>query len=264
MPIATLSANDAIKTMKANHNSRWPKRGDTNRLSPMARPDFKAGCVLPAGGKIFTIGSCFARNVESALAERGFNLPALDVLNQDDDFNAVGPAVMNNYGAPSIYNELKWAFEDETNEDACFAQQGKGWVDLHLKNSMAPADLDIVRTRRRALRAAYRSIEECDAVIITLGLSEVWFDTQTGYYLNLAPRRSMMRDMPERFELHVLSYAETCVGVDQTTRARRHSGDCHRIPRSGDCNLPRCGCDGRQYIFQIRAAHRRRRNHAHA
>lgn len=216
MPIAKLNATDAIQSMKANHNSRWPKRGDTNRLSPMARPDFKAGCVLPAGGKIFTIGSCFARNVESALIERGFNLPARDVLDQDEDFNAIGPAVMNNYGAPSIYNELKWAFEEDVDEGACFEQIGNGWVDLHLHNTIRPADIDVVRMRRRAMRAAYRSIEDCDAVIITLGLSEVWFDTQTGYYLNLAPRRTMLRDQPDRFELHVLSYGET---MDYLTKA---------------------------------------------
>lgn len=223
MPIATLSASEAIHSMKSNLNSRWPKRGDVNRLSPMARPAFDAGFTLPAGGKIFTIGSCFARNVENALQERGFNLPALDVLNQDDEFNAVGPAVMNNYGTPSIYNELKWAFEDETDEDACFFEMSNGWVDLHLKNSMRPADLDVVRTRRRAIRAAYRSIVECDAVIITLGLSEVWFDTQTGYYLNLAPRRSMLRDQPERFELHVLTFAETMAYLqDAMELIKRH------------------------------------------
>lgn len=216
MPIAKLNATDAIQSMKANYNSRWPKRGDTNRLSPMARPDFKAGCVLPAGGKIFTIGSCFARNVESALIERGFNLPARDVLDQDEDFNAIGPAVMNNYGAPSIYNELKWAFEEDVDEGACFEQMGNGWVDLHLHNTIRPADIDVVRMRRRAMRAAYRSIEDCDAVIITLGLSEVWFDTQTGYYLNLAPRRTMLRDQPDRFELHVLRYGET---MDYLTKA---------------------------------------------
>ena len=103
----------------------------------------------------------------------------------------------------------KWAFEDGTDEDACFYQMGNGWVDLHLHNTMRPADLEVVRNRRRALRAAYRSIVDCDAVIITLGLSEVWFDTKTGFYLNMTPRQSMLREAPDRFELHVLSYSET-------------------------------------------------------
>lgn len=224
MPIAKLSASEAIDSVKSNPNSRWPKRGSANRLTPMAKPHFTPGFTLPKGGTIFTIGSCFARNVERALKERGFRLPALDVLDSDDDFKSVGSRVLNNYGAPSICNELKWAFEDETNEDACFYQMGNGWVDLHLHNTMRPADLETVRLRRRALRAAYRSIVDCDAVIITLGLSEVWFDTQTGYYLNMAPRRSMLRECPDRFELHVLSYAETMENLREAIELIREKG----------------------------------------
>ena len=209
MPIIKLSASEAIDSVKSNPNSRWPKRGTINRLSPMAKPGLSTGFTLPVGGTIFTIGSCFARNVERVLQDRGFKLPAFDVLDQDEDFASVGNRVLNNYGAPSICNELKWAFEDETDEDACFYQMGNGWVDLHLHNTMRPADLEVVRNRRRALRAAYRSIVDCDAVIITLGLSEGWFDMKTGFYLNMAPRRSMVREAPDRFELHVLSYSET-------------------------------------------------------
>ena len=47
MPIATLTASEAIESVKSNPNSRWPKRGTMNRLSPMAKPQFKAGFNLP-------------------------------------------------------------------------------------------------------------------------------------------------------------------------------------------------------------------------
>lgn len=175
----------------------------------MAKPSFETGFLLPQGGTIFTIGSCFARNIEKVLEDRGFKLPAVEVLETVEDFKALGRGVLNNYGAPSIYNELKWAFEDDDSDDVQFCAMGNGWVDLHLLSTMRPADLETVRMRRRALRDSYRSISRCDAVIITLGLSEVWFDTETGYYLNMAPRRALLRAFPERFELHVLSYSET-------------------------------------------------------
>ncbi|MEL6958944.1 MAG: GSCFA domain-containing protein [Pseudomonadota bacterium] len=213
MPITRLSATDAVAQAKSNANARWPQRGTSPRLGSMAEPAFKAGCTLPQGGRIFTIGSCFARNVEKALDAEGFHLPALDLLENAEEFKSLGRGVLNNYGAPSILNELKWAFDegsaDAANEEAQFCRMGSGWVDLHLLNTMRPDTLDVVRMRRRALRNAYRSITECDAVIITLGLSEVWFDTQTGFYLNMAPRRALMRDYPDRFELHVLNHAET-------------------------------------------------------
>lgn len=224
MPIAKLTASEAIESVKSNPYARWPKRSVTNRLSPMAKPHFTAGFTLPKDGTIFTIGSCFARNVERALGQRGFKLPALDVLDKDDDFATVGSRVLNNYGAPSICNELKWAFEDEIDEDACFYETASGWVDLHLLTSMRPADLETVRLRRRAIRESYRSIETCDAVIITLGLSEVWFDTQTGYYLNMGPRRSILRDEPDRFELHVLSFGETMSHLREAIALIREKG----------------------------------------
>ena len=224
MPITKLSASEAIEQVKSNPNGRWPKRGELNRLSPMAQPAFTPGFTLPKGGTIFTIGSCFARNVERALKDRGFRLPALDVLAKDPEFASVGSRVLNNYGAPSICNEIKWAFEDDTDEEACFYQMGNGWVDLHLQNTMRPAELDVVRLRRDAIRTAYRSIAECDAVIITLGLSEVWFDTQTGYYLNMAPRRAMLRADPDRFELHVMSFEETINNLREAVDLIREKG----------------------------------------
>lgn len=224
MPIAKLNALDAISQSKSNTHSRWPQRGTSNHLSPLAKPKFTPGFQLPQGGTVFTIGSCFARNIERVLDERGFKLPALELLNSEEDFKRVGNNVLNNYGAPSILNELTWAFEDEINEDACFCRNGSGWVDLHLQNTMRPTDLDTLRLRRRALNAAYRSIETCDAVVITLGLSEVWFDTHSGFYLNTAPRRAMMRADPDRFELHVLSYEETISHLRRSIELIRDKG----------------------------------------
>lgn len=218
MPIVTIAGPDAITTMKANPEAQWPKRNGSTRVVPVAKPGFVPAFSLTPGDTVFTIGSCFARNVERSLKDRGFRLPALDVLEADPEFQTVGSRVLNNYGVPSILNELRWAFanEDDIDETALFTQMGNGWVDLHLHNTMRPTELETLRLRRRAIRAAYRSIAECKAVIITLGLSEVWFDTQTGYYLNMAPRRAMLRSDPDRFELHVLSYDET---RDMLTRA---------------------------------------------
>jgi len=153
-------------------------------------------------------------------------LPALDVLAADPDFETVGSRVLNNYGAPSILNELRWAFAEEgdIDEAALFYQLGQSWVDLHLQNTMKPTDLDTLRLRRRAIRQAYRSIAGCNAVIITLGLSEVWFDKATGYYLNMAPRRAMLRADPDRFELHVLSYDETRAMLFEAVELIRRHG----------------------------------------
>lgn len=54
------------------------------------------------GEKVFTIGSCFARNVETELMKVGFDVPVRRVLHD----LGLGSEVINNFGTPSIYNEM--------------------------------------------------------------------------------------------------------------------------------------------------------------
>lgn len=224
MPLMRIPAEEATRVLKGNPMGRWPKRGQPGRLSPLAKPGFSPGFRLTPGEAVFTIGSCFARNVERELGERGFRLPALDVLKADETFASVGSRVLNNYGVASICNELTWALSEAPPEEALFAPCGDGWIDLHLNSAIRPAPLEVVRLRRKAIRAAYRSISDCHAVILTLGLSEVWFDTATGHYLNTAPRRSLMRATPDRFELHVLSFEETRDTLARAVDLLQHHG----------------------------------------
>lgn len=44
---------------------------------------------------------------------------------------------------------------------------------------------------------------------MTLGLVEVWFDTKTGTYLNPMPLTSLLKQNPDRFQLHTLTFDET-------------------------------------------------------
>ncbi|WP_298018323.1 GSCFA domain-containing protein [uncultured Parasphingopyxis sp.] len=208
MPITELDSATAIDTMKANGAATWPKRGSPNRLSPIAKPRLQSRFELEGGESVFTIGSCFARNVERELAARGFVLPANDAIKDDPDLVAMGTGVLNNYGTPSIYNEIYWALERDYRDEECFYPVGSKWVDMHLLQKLRPTDLDTCRLRRRAITEAYREIPNSRVIVITLGLSEVWLDTKTGVYLNNPPRRGMLRDDPDRFKLHVLTFDE--------------------------------------------------------
>lgn len=208
MPLIELDSATAIDTLKSNGASMWPKRGEANRLSPIAKPRLQPKFQLLEGETIFTIGSCFARNVERELAARGFALPAHQAVKADPDFMKFGTGVLNNYGTPSIYNEIHWALEREFRDEECFLQVGSKWIDMHLPNTLRPADLETCRARRAVITEVYRQIPKCRIVIITLGLSEVWLDTKTGVYLNAPPRRGMLREEPDRFKLHVLSFDE--------------------------------------------------------
>lgn len=208
MPLVKINSATAVQTLKANASAMWPKRGKHNRLSPIAKPRLQPQFQLEAGDTIFTIGSCFARNVERELLARGFRLPAMEAIQNDPDFSVFGTGVLNNYGTPSIWNEINWALERDYKTEECFFSSNDKYFDMHLPSGLRPTDLATCQKRRQVITEAYRQIPKCRVVIITLGLSEVWMDTKTGVYLNAPPRRGMMRSEPDRFELHILSFEE--------------------------------------------------------
>jgi thioredoxin-like negative regulator of GroEL len=206
MPLIRFSAEQAIENRKTNRYGSWGDRASPNRVEPVAKPGFDVPFKIQPGSKIFTVGSCFARNVEEELERRGFELPMRRVMLRD-----APTAILNNYATPSIYNEFAWAFGERpfvVKEHLVELQPGK-FADLHLSPTLRPEPLERVMERRRSITAAYRQAAECLVVIMTLGLVEVWYDKVSGCYLNVSPRPSHLRSEPGRFEMHVLSFEET-------------------------------------------------------
>ncbi len=206
MPLIRLSARQAVENRKGNPYGDWGDRASANRVEPVARPAFHVPFKLQPGARIFTVGSCFARNVEEELERRGFDLPMRNVILQN-----APTAILNNYGTPSIYNEFAWAFGERpyVAEDH-LVEVGPGkFADLHLSPALRPEPLEKVRARREAITRAYRQAADCSVVIMTLGLVETWYDTRSGYYLNVSPRPMHLRSEPDRFEMHVLSFEES-------------------------------------------------------
>ncbi len=212
MPLISINGSDAVSTMKRNSYSTWPNRSDNNnRVEPFTEPAIAPNFKIPKGASIFTIGSCFARNVENALKKRGFNIVSHSILKSNPVFSEFGPNILNNYGVPSIYNELSWALD----EDKLFNAEKyieeifpNKYVDMHLNQALKPASKVEVLARREAIHEMNKQILNCQLLIITLGLSEVWWDKKHCIYLNTSPRRSIIRNNPDRFEVHVLSTDE--------------------------------------------------------
>lgn len=210
MPLMTLTAEQAVDNRKHNPSTYWGSRSGGNRVEPVARPDFHPTFTLVPGESIFTIGSCFARNVEDALASQGFQIPVREAMKRPV-FEGLSSTVLNNYGTPSIFNELSWAFDPArpfVPTDHLLEVKPGQFVDVHLPPTLPPADWNTVLERRTAVRSLMQMVSACRIVVITLGLAEVWYDTVTGYYLNDTPRPSLLRTYPGRFELHVLSFDE--------------------------------------------------------
>jgi Flp pilus assembly protein TadD len=190
MPLRTITGFDAIANLRGNPYAEWPGRepADANRIEPYGKPAFSPSFKLEPGEKIFTIGSCFARNIERALAKRGFDVVTLRLDWPDKASEAHVDSVLNNYGVVSMENEFRWALDPGHTFDPAahiFQLAPERYLDPHLA----------VRPSR--------------VIIMTLGLSELWFDKQTQTYLNLAPPRGLVASHAERFEIHLLSFEET-------------------------------------------------------
>lgn len=216
MSIVEIPGLDAIRIRKENGFAGWGDRNAANRVEPLAQPDFDVPFLLEPGEKIFTIGSCFARNVESELMERGYRIPMRELFNTPE-FEGLDLSIVNNFGTPSIYNELAWAFgEQALDEETAFAAAGPDrYVDLHMTTGTRPAPRDIVVARRQGLLQATRALAECRVIIMTLGLVELWWDAKAQLYLNTAPLPMLIKQAPDRFALHVLDFEQAHRFLDQ-------------------------------------------------
>ena len=225
MPLFELNSTEAVENRKNNPVAGWQSRRDVNRVEPVCTPAFDVPFKLVPGEPVFTVGSCFARNVEQELLARGFNLPTRHVLSRPE-FQKVEAGVLNNFGTPSIHNEFAWAFGDKPFAlDDHIAELAPGkWVDMHLAPLVRPDDREVVAKRREAVVEAYRASAQCRVIIMTLGYVEVWYDTKTGYYLNTTPRPGMLRAEPARFRFRVLSFEETYFHLQATLELIRNHG----------------------------------------
>src|SRR5215210_4555964 len=62
--------------------------------------------------------------------------------------------------------------------------------------------------RYNVMSMLHARIVDCDVLILTLGVIEVWYDREAGCYLNLAPFEAMPLH-PERYECHMMSVSDT-------------------------------------------------------
>jgi tetratricopeptide (TPR) repeat protein len=211
MPIRRISATDAYGSLKTNPDGNWPRRDDpANRFAHFADPSFKPRFMLEPGQRIFTIGSCFARGIEKALAARGFEIPTLGLQVDKAWWSGDPVSILNNYVPPAIAPQIRWAFgmeEFDLDRHAIEVAAGR-YMDPQLTLTYRPVSGEALIKRRNDISAIYRHLASSHVVLITLGLIEAWFDNRSGLYINCAPPKGVTRTDPSRFELHVLDYED--------------------------------------------------------
>ena len=158
--------------------------------------------------KFFTIGSCFARNVENYLTQN--HIPYLSKMeNVDGDlFKSGGLArtgYQNVYTPGSVLEVSRLNFS--TDPYHSIVEQSGLHYDL-LTHGLKGMTLEVARGIRNNLLSAYRNLNKTDVLIITLGYTEAWYYRETQAWVNQSPAEPKLRGLVDGFELRVLDYNE--------------------------------------------------------
>ena len=224
MPLHRYSAEEAA--FGRGPRAQWGRPGVTAEL-PAEEPAVQRLRALffhpridpvAAEGPVFAAGSCFARALETHLAEHG-----VEVLSRDQEIAAwpvrrphYNPGSwLNLYHLPALYTALSWALDPERDlpEDSLVPVEG-GVVDLCFNSLLDVPDRVSAQRLRALTRARLARIREAGLFVLTLGLVEAWFDRHTGQHVNAWPPAELLRACPDRFELQILDLDEQRAGLE--------------------------------------------------
>ncbi len=198
---------------KASARSRWRDVADdlSAELWPKLSPSFR----LRPGQTVFTIGSCFARNIEANLQALGCEVPMLGFRLPPEEFDGPPNAAMNKFHPPSFRQCLEWTARIydrdgvvrwEDCEPLAFDVGEGRYFDLDMAATVVSATRERFIERRQHVYDIFSTAFTADCVMMTPGLIEAWKDLETGLYMYGTPYEKRMLAVPERWAFEVLSY----------------------------------------------------------
>jgi len=224
------TAAEAVNNYRENPAATWYKDNtDSNdptgkyafqrlrqtRFIPHVVPKFK----LCRDDKFYAIGSCFARGIENALAAQN-----VIVESAAPEFAKLQPAkretsglgFLNKYNTYSILNELRWALDPsaEFPRDSIVQLTKTTWYDPHANPTLDFVGFEETLERRSLIQAVTKRITNCRAVIVTLGLAEVWRDVKADVFVNRTPIPSLFKTDPDRYEFYLTGFSENLANLE--------------------------------------------------
>ena len=203
----------AIDRRRNKHGS-WKHARERllDEVWPVITPSFE----LPPGGKIFTIGSCFARNIEEHLQRLGFEIPMLKFRVPAEEWPARANGILNKYTPPAIFQEIEWAKkiivrDGVVRESDCadfrFDCDGDFCIDTNL-GGFSLVSRHRYFERRCQIYEVFKELFTADCVAVTLGLIEAWFDREKGVYIQELPSGKIFAKQAQRFAFEALTYEQ--------------------------------------------------------
>ncbi len=224
-----LSFAEASRRKGSNKHARWKDIAADldSELWPRVQPSFR----IRPGETVFTIGSCFARNIEANLQALGCRVPMLDFRLPPNEYDGAPHAAMNRFHPPAFRQCLEWtaAIRDRDGvvtwadcEPLAFNLGERRWFDLDMATALAVPQERFIE-RRQHIYDIFSQAFDAEAMMITPGLIEAWRDLKTGLYTYGAPNQKAMLEDADRWQFEVLPFArclEDMVATIDVVRSR--------------------------------------------
>ncbi len=244
----TIDGARALANRKANPGRNWNNTPSSENLSEdlndasrrifdgfaRIRPAYD-GPRLELPDPVFTMGSCFAREIEAALIGYGGAVVSIDDRIERPEFKdgtgKTRSGFFHRYTPQSMLQEFQRCFDE-----------GPPWAEdaliYPLKKQGHVADLNYagvegadysraaVATRRAVGKELVRQAARAKVIILTLGLIESWRHKPTGLFAN-APIPGVLARHPDEFELVLIDVDEAlaCLdGIDALLKRRHQDG----------------------------------------
>lgn len=170
----------------------FPSSQFFSRQSAVGATSFVTGGVpdICVGDSIASYGSCFATRVAKYIRESHYHYWRNERVDYANDvLNEFSSSVGNVYSIAQFNSLLEFALDLRPLEDGIFVLRDgiKAIQLLRGRAGEAEAASKAVEDFRVALLAFRDSIAEARMLVLTLGLTEVWQDTETGVVLPTCP-----------------------------------------------------------------------------
>ncbi len=209
-----LTLKEARRRKAANPHARW--RTIADQFAAEVWPDVSPSFRVNSGETVFTIGSCFARNIENHLASLGCRVPMMEFQLPASEWDGPPRSAMNRYHPPAFRQCLEWTASIHDRDghvawsdcEPMALEVGDGRLfDLDMAATQ-PVSRERFLARRRHIYEVFSTVFTAECVMMTPGLTEAWRDRTTGLYLYDAPRLKPMLAQPDRWEFEILSYEQ--------------------------------------------------------
>ncbi|MBN2370607.1 MAG: GSCFA domain-containing protein [Vicinamibacteria bacterium] len=237
MPIWEYDGAQALRNLRSQSHAVWSDetigalggRAHPEAVSAGARlrqdffePHVEAKFKMRDDESIFAVGSCFARALEERLLPRAYDvrshsLAAFRAFASERKSGGRRPnGICNKYNVFSILQQFIWLDDAGAPpiEDTLLKVGNDLYQDPHVHPIHKRASLRRTIERREAVNTIFRRWRKCDVLVVTLGLTETWYDEALRCHLNVRPALEAVEKEPKRFKAMATTFQENLEALE--------------------------------------------------